>query len=301
MNYYGKELNAYKAAFHQHSTVSDGLFTPEQMIEAYSKKGYDIYAFTDHEIANPVSTYDGKGMTLISGMEIHPMGPRGERWHILGLGLPEDFKHPVTCPETTAEECIEAVHKVGGIAFCAHPVFCGFRSEEVAKVKGWDGMEFFNSDCRFAGKGYSVLTGCELADEGILLNSIAVDDAHSRRDFFNGWTMLLTDKPLSQASVIEALKAGTFYATQGPQFTSVNYKDGFFEAEFTPCTEVIGLSFKWRGYCAMCENLNGPEDGIREITSCRIKIKNDIKNNNWFRLQIKDKNGHYAWTNPIWA
>ena len=30
MNFYGKDLKVWKANLHTHSTVSDGLFTPEQ-------------------------------------------------------------------------------------------------------------------------------------------------------------------------------------------------------------------------------------------------------------------------------
>ena len=77
IDYYGRKLNAYKSALHSHSTVSDGRFTPFEMIDMYAKQGYQIYAFTDHHKTNPVSTYDGKGMFLLSGMEIHPKGPRG--------------------------------------------------------------------------------------------------------------------------------------------------------------------------------------------------------------------------------
>ena len=111
------------------------------------------------------------------------------------------------------------------------------------------------------------------------------------------WTNILTDKPLSQQVVIDALRAGDFYASQGPEIKRVSYVDGVFEAEFTPCMEVIGYSNLSSGYCAMCENMNGPQDGIQEITSCQFKLK--TRPNGWFRLQLKDKNGRYAWTNPI--
>ena len=68
IDYYGRKLNAYKSALHSHSTVSDGRFTPFEMIDMYAKQGYQIYAFTDHHKTNPVSTYDGKGMFLLSGI-----------------------------------------------------------------------------------------------------------------------------------------------------------------------------------------------------------------------------------------
>ena len=76
ISFYGKELPVFKSSLHIHSTVSDGSFSPDEVIKLYAEAGYDVLAFTDHYKTNPVSTYDGRGMTLISGAEIHPVGPR---------------------------------------------------------------------------------------------------------------------------------------------------------------------------------------------------------------------------------
>ena len=150
---------------------------------------------------------------------------------------------------------------------------------------------------RYIGRDYNMQLWDELSDMGRVLPATAVDDAHRPCDLFMGWTMLLTDKPLSQQVIIDALKAGDFYASQGPEFKRLSYVDGVFEAEFTPCVEVIGLTNLSKGYCAMVENMNGPQDGLKEISSCKFTL-NKVPNG-WFRLQIKDKNGRYAWTNPI--
>ncbi|MBO4512833.1 MAG: CehA/McbA family metallohydrolase [Victivallales bacterium] len=298
VNYYGQQLKAYRASLHTHSTISDGQFTPAEVIKLYADEGYDILAFTDHSLPNPVSTYDSRGMTLISGMEMHPMGPRGENWHLLALGLPEDFPPPDADKNSTAQSCIDAARAAGGLVFCAHPSFCGFRSTDIMPLRGLEGIEVFNSGTRFAGKGFNMQCWDELLDEGHWMRAIAVDDMHGRRDLFCGWTMILTDEPLSQAAVRRAIRSGNFYATQGPQLLSISLHDNVLEAEFTPCTEVIGVSWKWRGYSAVCDNFTGPGDGQREITSCRLKLKNDIKEC-WIRLQLKDSHGRYAWCNPV--
>ena len=46
-----------------------------------------------------------------------------------------------------------------------------------------------------------------------------------------------------------ALRQGDFYATQGPEFHFLHFTDGVFSAEFSPCTEVIGLTNFSGGYC----------------------------------------------------
>ena len=86
-----EQLNVYKANLHTHSSVSDGKFTPQEMIDKYSAAGYDVLSLTDHGKHNDLSSCDHRGMTLIPGMELHPAGPRGIRWHILALNITRDI------------------------------------------------------------------------------------------------------------------------------------------------------------------------------------------------------------------
>jgi len=53
-------------------------------------------------------------MLLISGMEIHPKGPRGITWHFVGLGVPENF----TEPQGEAQSVVDAVNAIGGVMIC---------------------------------------------------------------------------------------------------------------------------------------------------------------------------------------
>ena len=39
----------YKANLHSHSTVSDGVKTPEELKEMYKAEGYSVFAYTDHD------------------------------------------------------------------------------------------------------------------------------------------------------------------------------------------------------------------------------------------------------------
>ena len=38
----------FRGNLHTHSTVSDGLKTPDEVIRIYRNEGYDFLAFTDH-------------------------------------------------------------------------------------------------------------------------------------------------------------------------------------------------------------------------------------------------------------
>jgi hypothetical protein len=52
------------------------------------------------------------------------------------------------------------------------------------------------------------------------------------------------------------------------------------------------------GYCVEIEDKRGYGSGTCEITSAKIQlVQADAPL--WFRLQIKDAAGHYAWSAPI--
>jgi hypothetical protein len=47
-NPYASTGNWYKGNLHAHSTISDGLLTPDEVVKLYAGKGYDFLAITDH-------------------------------------------------------------------------------------------------------------------------------------------------------------------------------------------------------------------------------------------------------------
>lgn len=75
---------------HCHSTVSDGLLTPAQLVEHAAVRGVDVLALTDHddigglEEARRVAAE--KNITLINGVEIS-VNWRGQTLHIVGLNI----------------------------------------------------------------------------------------------------------------------------------------------------------------------------------------------------------------------
>ncbi len=294
IDFYGKTLNAYKSACHIHSTNSDGQYTPQEIIDIYAARDFDAMAFTDHRTTNPISAYDGRGMTLLSGMEIHPDGPRGIIWHFLAVGVPENFQHP--SPDD-AQAAVDAAKAAGAAVFCAHPYWCGLTSAEVASIRNLDGVEVFNSSCRSIGRAYNMECWDELSDMGLVYPALAVDDTHGPDHLFQGWTYIVAEDRSPEA-LLASLKAGRLYASQGPVITRLSFQDGVFEADFSPCTEVIGLTNPSRGYGLAYADKGGPDKGVQEITTARIPLLKDGKKR-WFRLQLRDAQGRYAWTAPI--
>lgn len=289
MNFYGRELPVFKSALHIHTTVSDGDFTPDEVISRYARAGFDVLAFTDHHTTNPVSTYDGRGMTLLSGIEIHPKGPRDVLWHLLALGVPEDLPGRYE----SGQAAVDAVKKADGVIYCAHPAGV-FTSGEILALKGIDGVEVSNSNNAFTGYESSEVCWNELIAQGFVCPAVAVDDTHTDCDLFRNWTMIAApDK--SPESLIEALKKGHFYATQGPEFKRLSWENGTFEAEFSEVVEVFLY-----GYPGM-EIVGTPgyptPDTAPKLTSCKFSPGPGFRGK--IRCRIRDKHNRCAWSMPI--
>ena len=307
IDFYGKKLNTYRANLHTHSTRSDGKFTPDEVLKLYADAGYDVMCMTDHMRTSNVGELDPHGMLLLPGVELHPSGGRIRRSHLLGVNVPEDFDVSVARLSETGEnfmqQTVDAVNAAGGLCYFAHPYWCGFRSEEVAALRGLAGIEVYNTSTRYIGRCYNMQLWDELCDMGLLFPALAVDDTHRPRDLFMGWTEICCEKRTREC-VVDALRRGSFYATQGPKFKRLSFADGVFEAEFTPVTSAIVLSNQCRGFCAGVPNFTG-DGSAPEITSLRFDTR-DLNSSKktfidcgYLRCQIIDAEGRYAWSNPI--
>ena len=286
-------LQVFKANLHTHSTTSDGEFTPQQQIDQYAARGYQVLSLTDHGKHNDLSALDAKGMTLIPGMELHPAGPRGIKWHLLALNVSTDI--PEGIPEN-AQDIIDLVNQTGGMVFVAHPYWCGFTSAEVLNLNGITGIEVSNTSTRYIGKETNMQIWDELLDAGKTYPALAVDDSHRPRDLFRNWTMICA-KDNSVESLSAALRAGSFYATQGPEFTRISFDGKIFEAEFSPCTSAILVSKRSRGVLGMVPAFKGEGTGV-VVTSIRADVSG-LAPDAYFRCQIIDASGKMAWSNPV--
>ncbi len=64
------EGNFYKANLHCHTTNSDGKLTPEQVKDAYLKRGYSVIAYTDHDILLDRANLCDQRFLALNGYEL---------------------------------------------------------------------------------------------------------------------------------------------------------------------------------------------------------------------------------------
>ena len=112
------------------------------------------------------------------------------------------------------------------------------------------------------------------------------------------------DRIVGRNAVMEALRNGNYYATQGPEFYKIDFADGKLTAAFSPAVSVVAITNRYFGKFGTLPPAHGKTPGgpINEITLDFSDFVRNCRNNEksgYIRLQIIDSNGRYAWTNPI--
>ena len=274
-----------KVNLHTHTTLSDGLRSPDEVIARYRENGYDAIALTDHWVRGECR--DGDGMTILGGAEYN-IG-RGDSakgvYHILGLGMTHDVDAD---QNATAQEVIDAVHAAGGLAVLAHPAWSLNTPEQILALRDVDATEIYNSvsGVHFSRRPDSGLIVDMVASRGLYLPLIADDDAHYYdNDACVSWIMAEAEDN-SERAILDAVKDGRFYATQGPE-VHLWIEGNEAVARCSPACEIVFLSnFVWSRRV-----FEG--DGI---TEARYKI---LEGESFIRCEVTDRDGKRAWTNII--
>ncbi len=281
----------FKANLHTHTTTSDGQLPPAQRIEQYRSAGYDVLALTDHWATNDLSGVSDDKFLAISGIEVHPPCPSrpAQSYHIVGLGVPRDF---AVRSRDNAQQCIDDVTAVGGLAFLAHPYWCGHCLTDFEHLRGLSAVEVWNSTCDKSGRGSSEHEWANLLDTGRLLPCVGVDDAHQAEageEVFECWTMLKMPQ-LTLDAVLEAVKAGCCFVSRGPEIHDFRVADGRVSIKCSPARSIYFIS--------------GPTNGRRAraiqgmpLTSFEIEIPQ--RWTSYARAVVIGEDGRQAWTNPV--
>jgi len=276
--------NYYKLALHQHTTLSDGKKTPEEVAKEYKAAGYDAVAFTDHWYYGGEQQIDG--VKIISGCEYN-LGVSDTVegvMHIVGLGMKKD---PKVAREASRQQVVDAIRREGGIAVLAHPAWSLNTVEDLEALEGITATEIYNavSEVGESMRAYSDYFVDLAANRGLFPVLLATDDAHYYKggDNCRGFVMVKAEN-LDTGSIIDAIKRGDLYASQGPELY-VRREGKKFIIDTNPVS-VIGIcsSMSWsKGRVLRGEGLTHFE-----------YLANEER---WLRVEVIDKEGRHAWSN----
>lgn len=291
---FAAEGKFWRGNLHGHSTGSDGVLSPQDVCDTYRNAGYDFTALTDHFRVNynfPITDsrpYRTEGFTTLLGAELHaPTTSRDMEWHILTVGLPLDFA-PLL-PGETGPEIARRARDAGAFVAIAHPQWYHLQLADGRALDAAHAVEIYNHTCHVnATRGESAGFYDAMLLDGHRLSAIAVDDSHwSRKDAFGGWVMVKATENTPEALLI-ALKAGHFYATQGPRIENIRREGNALQVTCS-AAESVTLA----GAVRATKTAFGP--GLTEAT-----VPLDLFDGSWCRIVVTDEQGRRAWSNPLW-
>jgi predicted metal-dependent phosphoesterase TrpH len=283
----------YRGNLHAHSSRSDGARSPEAVCAHYRDAGYDFLALTDHFLERyryPIvdtRPFRTNRFTTLLGAELHaPNNSHGEIWHILSVGLPQDFAP--TGEAESGPELAERAVAAGAFVAIAHPHWSGLTIADAHALPAAQAVEIYNHTCEVeCARGHGAAFVDALLNEGRELTTIATDDAHFRYDDAGGGWVMLKAEANEPEALLEALKAGHFYSTQGPAVHAAEISGATLSVECTPVALIAAV-----GRGTRASYVRG-----RQLTRAEIPL--DRFSGDWFRLLVTDAAGRSAWSNPV--
>ncbi|MGE5225919.1 MAG: CehA/McbA family metallohydrolase [Planctomycetaceae bacterium] len=306
-----------KAALHTHTRRSDGELEPDAHVRHHEWMGFDVVAITDHWTLTSVPATGH--LVVITGAELaaDPFAGAPNDSELLAIGIreipedpggdrarwgPIDAYHYKTFP--TLSDAARCVAEQGGVSFVAHPAWSGLTLETLLAAEGADGIELFNSSAeRENGRGDSSYVWDQCLERGRRLWAFGTDDCHYPGfDIGDAWTMLRAAER-SEAAVLEALRRGHAYASNGPELLDVIVDGGAVEVGCSPARSVVLASRYETGWAVRADARNRMEDArILErddrglVVRARFTPPIELP---YRRIVVEDERGRKAWSNPL--
>jgi hypothetical protein len=306
-----------KTALHTHTSDTDGELPPRAVAEHYQWAGFDVLAITDHWTLTSVPS--NEHLLVITGAElaVDPLG-KGRYTEILAIGIDEipedpggdrayweridnyDFK---TFPDLSTAAAF--ITGQGGAAFVAHPYWSGLPPEVILNAEGLTGLELFNASSeRENGRGDSSYIWDLALEAGRSLSAIATDDSHYPLfDIGDAWTMVrAADR--SRDAVLDSLRAGRTYASNGPALHDVHRDGDRIEVRCSPCVSVC-LQTRYQEGWAVRADHRGRQEGARILQRSDTglvvlaEFRPPFEDLPFVRVVAMDAEGRRAWSNPL--
>lgn len=247
---------------HTHTTLSDGCLSPQETVDRYAALGHDFLALSDHDRHSDYRGLDARGMLLVPAVEVSAGGE-----HVLVLGADREVE-----PDRDRGKVIAAALAAGGLAVLCHPNWerhfdhCPF--ERLLELPGYAGLEVYNGGVEDGpGSALAADKWDRLLGAGRRVWGLATDDCHRADGYGRGWCAVRA-RERSLPAVMEALRAGSFYASSGVEIESVAVEGGRVRV-VAPGAEVIAAVGGYGARLAFAEGSElayepGPEvDGFR--------------------------------------
>ena len=285
----------FKGNLHTHSTASDGLHPAAEVCRIYREAGYDFLALSDHFLpvydfpVTDTSAHRSETFTTILSAEVHvPATSMGETWHLLAVGLPPKFE--ATRDGETGPAIAQRCRDAGAFVGIVHPSWYSLSLEDAQSIGGAHAIEIYNHTSAVkTDRGDSCALFDQMLALGHRLSCFASDDAHFHfDDAFGAWVMVKAES-LRPELLVEALKQGHYYSSQGPLIHDIKVEEGQLEVKCSPARAVMLLG---RGSKAVSE--------LGQSMESATLPTDRVAKGGFGRVVVIGDDGRRAWSNPIW-
>ena len=292
----------WRGNIHTHSNLSDGALAVADVVQAYKNAGYDFLQLSEHFIGHfnwPIADtrqFRSNDFTTLIGVELHaPETSAGELWHIVAAGLPLDFKPPEA--HETGAHLARRAREAGAFIGIAHPAWSQLTLQDGLAIDSAHAVEIYNHGCAIENdRGEGWYLHDQLLNEGKHLSAYATDDAHFKTpDYFGGWVNVKAQS-LDPDALLQALKGGQYYSSQGPELHSITLDKKELHIACSPVDTITVVC----GHSRSCVKIG------KAITHATFDLSNLEKGwllkkpSPWFRATVIDHAGKRAWSNPYW-
>jgi histidinol phosphatase-like PHP family hydrolase len=287
----------YRGNLHTHSNRSDGIASPEQVLAEYRAAGYDFLVLTDHfeaewgwAITDTTAARDAEFTTLLGAELSSAHWDDEDVFWVNAIGLPADFAPPGD--DEPHAEAIRRAAEAGAYNVLLHPGLTNLLDFDRLPVEQLHAVETYNQNAAVAwpDQGEARYAVDALLARGHALHVTVGDDAHwhHRWDRFAAWVDVRAGS-LDPDALLDALKRGAYYSSQGPRIDDVSVHD---DRVHVTCSAARSIALTgihgWRSDVKVDERL---EQATLDLGRLRSP---------YWRLTVTDADGKRAWTNPVW-
>ena len=269
---------------HTHTTRSDGQREPQAVIDDYAERGYGYLMISDHDTlwsAAESAQVDAAGMVLIPGNEISAAGP-----HMLHVGATRLIQ-----PDGDRQRVIDDIQADSGFAVFNHPNwFARFDhcpQQQLEQCTGYLGIEIYNGVIsRLPGSPYATNRWDLLLSAGRRLWGFAHDDSHvAQTDVGLGWNATYVHEE-SPEGVVQALRAGRFYASTGVEIVSIECTETSIALETENASRIVALCDGARRFAQV------------DAPSIEVELPDAVT---YVRFECWGAGEAFAWTQPFFV
>jgi hypothetical protein len=275
----------FKGNTHIHTTYSDGARDYRQVAELYASRGYDFIFVTDHNHVADIEDRSGLPLLALNGIEVDGKDRTGAWFHVVGLGYRGN-----DAPDGAIEDQVRGLRRGEAVVILAHPHWSG-NTEQDALRHGFDGVEVYNHICHYLnGKSWGGYHWDRMLRHDPRALGLGVDDAHLHEGQpWDGACVYVAAPALDKESILAAIRAGDFYSSQGPRFTSIHVEPDRIRVGTTPVVAIRLVDDTPWGDRVF------PGDG-KTVTQGEFKVDREHA---YLRVEIEDAQGKRAWTNAL--